>query len=82
MLGGAPRAPLAPTFALTAYVPGATPVKTYLPSAPGWVEAPRRPAPASISVWPPAGTRATDRNCGSTPSGVLTVTEMVAVGTS
>ena len=53
---GRRRAPPLPTIALIVYVPGATPVNVYVPSAPGCVDRPRRPAPASISVCAPAGT--------------------------
>ena len=50
--------------------------KISVPLGPGCVDMPRNPAPLSISVCAPAGTRATDRNWGRGPDNALTVTEM------
>ena len=76
------RGRLPPVFAFTVYVPGATPLKTYVPSgrcAAGPV--PRSPAPASISVFGPAGESVTRSICSGAPDGSVTLPEIVAVGT-
>ena len=81
-LGAAPR-PAAPMLALIVYVPGATPVNAYVPSAPSCVRQPAQPR-AGEHLRVRAGRHESDREASAEARRTceVIVPEMVAVGTS